>query len=678
MAEPARDAAPRAPASERVLMAVSSVFAVWTLACHAAVWAGGSLHQAMAGAALGWAALGAAWWWRRGRGAAPDEPQAAPDAPGGAGARWPLRVALLAPGLAGAVLLRGQLLPFWWCAVGVLGAAWLLFVAREPPRFEAAARGRALEAGLWALAGACVLVTLVAHRFDLDDAFYVNLAVAAADAPDAPLLVGDTMHGVPGLPIHLPVYRLHSYELWNGALSALTGIPAIAAFHLVSASLAAALAALALACLARRLTPKHWLWTVAATLWVMVAVGGVHRWYGNFAFVRMWQGKGIFLFVFLPLVASLAIDLARRPRAETWLRLAAAEVAALGCTSSALWAAPAAALATAACALPLSLRGLGRLALVLLASAYVLGAGWNAKQAFEADRSVSWTAALTPEVERVRRERAELTRHAPGSELEIAVELIAGESRLRVAVLAALVGAWALCPAGLALRYAVVVPLAVTVVLLDPYTTRWVTSNLTGASFWRAFWVLPVPLLLGFALTAPLQLRGRRAGRLGAAGACLLFALGVPSTSGLAEANAVRLSWPGLKVNEESYRWAELLTQLAGPGAVVVAPGDVCPWLPTFHHRVAPLIVRPPYLRRYVSILGAEDLQLRLLMTNYVSGSAQNEDAQQLFEAGLERFGVRAVLLRDSPVAPRARASLRRAGFEPRLKTLDHEIWLRD
>ena len=36
-----------------------------------------------------------------------------------------------------------------------------------------------------------------------------------------------------------------------------------------------------------------------------------------------------------------------------------------------------------------------------------------------------------------------------------------------------------------------------------------------------------------------------------------------------------------------------------------------------------------------------------------------------------------AVLLRDSHLAPRARAILRRAGFQPDLKSFDYEIWLR-
>jgi hypothetical protein len=219
----------------------------------------------------------------------------------------------------------------------------------------------------------------------------------------------------------------------------------------------------------------------------------------------------------------------------------------------------------------------------------------------------------------------------------------------------------------------------VILVLLDPYTTRWVTGNLVGPSFWRAFWVLPVPLLMGLILVAPLRLsRGSRwLPQIGVAAACVAFALAVPTYGGLSEQNYVELARPGLKVDEESYRWAELLTERVQPGDVVVAPGDVCVWMATFRGRAHPLLVRPGYLSRYVERLGPDDLNLRLMMTNYATGSIADPGDHDRFRAGLERFDVRAVLLRDAPFAAQARTLLRAAGFQPDLKSLDHEIWLR-
>jgi hypothetical protein len=522
----------------------------------------------------------------------------------------------------------------------------------------------------------------VAHRVDIDDAFYVNLAAAAADAPGAPLLAGDTLHGVEGLPLHLPVYRLHSYETWNAALAWLAGIPAIACFHFVSAALGAALVPLALARLCRWIAPDRWLWLVAVCLFVLLAVGDVHRWYGNFAFVRMWQGKALLLFVLLPLVQAYAIEFSLRPRIGPWLRLAAAQVAALGLSSSALWAAPAAALVAASAALPLSRRGVARLALVALSSAYLVGAGLVARGWIAEDPSVRFVAHTTPEMDVVRELRGvpEERAHAPGVQLDLSLALVAGDGRLRTAVLLSLVAAWALVPSGIGLRFALVAPLAVLVALLDPYTTEWVSANVTGASSWRIFWLLPVPLLMAVMLVAPLGITCLAAPLRGLAvlAACAAFAGVVPIQSGLAAANGIAFHFPPrLKVQPEAWRWARLLSERAGAGAVVVAPLEVCAWLSTLPGRVYPLLVRPMYLARYEEQLGETDVQLRLLMTGFVSGESWHPEAGTLFEQGLERFGVRAVLLPVFPGAPDVRARLRAAGFARDLKGADYEIWLR-
>jgi hypothetical protein len=674
-----RGAPPKAPLSVRVVDGVCILFAIWTLCCHAVVALGGSLRWLLAlfaGAALGLLVLHLA---RRGR---------RPPAPAASGdradppARRPrlLQAAGLVLGVCGALFLRESPVALWWWTVLLLGAALAAFVLPEALRAEPPARGGRRELGLWALALGCAVVALVAHRVDVDDAFYVNLAVAVADAPGTPLLRGDTLHGVESLPIHLPVYRLHSYEIWNGALSLLSGIPAIACFHWVSACVAALLVPLCLARLCRWLTPRHWLWMVAAVLWVLLAAGDTHRWYGNFAFVRMWQGKGIFLFVLLPLVYAYALEFVLQPTLRGWALLAAAQIAALGCSSSAVWAAPAGALAAACCALPPTRRGLLRLGLVALASAYVLGMGWSMKGAMEHDREAR-AKPQTQQEEVVRAQKLEerAQRHLPGKQLSRALMLVTGDSHLRSASLVALLAAWACCAGGLARRFAIVVPLAVTLVVLNPYATLWLSGHLTGPSYWRSLWALPVPLLMGLVLVAPLHVAGRWrwAGRVAVLAALALFAVALPSTSSLSRDNRVELGWPRLKVEPENYAWARLLTESSTPGSVVAAPGWISPWLATFHERVHPLVVRPMYLSRYRKELGQDDLRHRILMTRYLAGEAAKPDAARWFSLGLARFDVRAVCLRDFQGAEQARAILRAAGFVLGPRSLEYEIWVR-
>jgi len=545
-------------------------------------------------------------------------------------------------------------------------------VILEKPAFERPARGRRLEIGLWLLAAACAALTLAVHRPDLDDAFYVNLAVAAADFPDRPLLVADSMHSDGQLPLMLPVYRAHSYELWNGALAWLSGIPAIAWFHWVSAALAALLVPLAHARAFRWLAPREWLWATGATVLVLAAAGETHRWYGNFAFVRMWQGKGIYLFVFLPLVYAYALEFGSRPSRAAWLRLAAAQIAAVGCTSSALWGAPVAAWMALCCAVTPTGRGLRRFGLGALASLYVLAVAFALKQTMEGGGYAPTLGNKDFSV---------------GAQLERALGIVFEARWLLDFSLAALMVAWACTRRSLGQRFAIVLPLAVLLVLWNPFVSRWIVSHVTSSSYWRGAWALPVPMLIALVLIAPLQLGRGRASRRLAAGACLAallaFAAFVPEYSTISQRNTgasevrIRIDWPGLKVHREGWRWAKLLNESVPPGSAVVAPGYVNVWVPTFHHHAHPLEVRLTYLRLYRGELGDRNSRLRHLLTLFTLGESDHPEDARLFRRSLDRFDVRGVVLRRSPRLAEAREILREAGFEPRTRDLRHELWVR-
>lgn len=673
--------APRgAPHSARFVDGACVVFAVFTLCCHATVASGGSLRRLVllfGLALLGLGLLGPLGraWRRRGRGSE----SAATGSPVAAGTWRPaLQLGGFSIGVGASVLFASQPILWWWSAIALLGAAAVAVAWREAPAATPPADGRGIEAGLWLLAAGCVALALSTHRYDVDDAFYVNLAVAAADAPTQPILVGDTLHGIPGLPLHLPVYRAHSWEMWNAALSWLTGLPAIACFHLLSSALAAFLVPLSLARLARWLAPGTWLAVVFATLVVLVSAGDAHRWYGNFAFVRIWQGKSVFLWVFLPLVAAYAVEFARRPSAGVFARLAAAQIAAVGCTSSAFWAAPATALAALACAIPLTRRGLRTLTIGALASVYVLGAGLVVKGEWDAWRTQRRpTTSAAPAASAARSPAAPQAQR--GTDLGRALWLLTADSPLRIAILAAAASAWACCPPGLGRRYAIVVPLAVLLVLLNPYAGDWMKRNAIGPSYWRGLWALPVPLLLGLALTGSLAWSGRWrvAGRVAAPLALALFAVAVPSVPGLGTGNDVEFDWPRLKVRNPPHAWARALHDAVEPGTIVVAPHQVAPWLPTFHQLVYPVVVRGLYLRPYEYALGEEIVLHRVLMQNFAEGTAVIPNAHVWFARGLERFDVGAVLLRSSPKTAQARRVLRASGFERGRADNEYEIWVR-
>ena len=280
-------------------------------------------------------------------------------------------------------------------------------------------------------------------------------------------------------------------------------MPAIQVFHFGAVAFAAFLVPIAHARLFRLLAPKHWLAAVATLLVVLVAAGETHRWYGNFGLVRIWQGKAIQLFVFTPLVYAYAMEFAQRPSLARWGLLASAQIAALGSSSAALWAAPAAGAIALCSALPLTRRGLRLFAIGLLASAYLLGAGLVAKRWMQAD-AASQQPVYSPQEIR-ERELANLELDRPGVRLEQALREVLGDARLRRVAIACVLVAWAASGAALARRFALVAPLAVALVLLHPSASSWVVANATGESYWRSLWVLPVPISIALTLLAPLS-----------------------------------------------------------------------------------------------------------------------------------------------------------------------------
>jgi hypothetical protein len=592
-----------------------------------------------------------------------------------------LRLAGLALGVIGALLFGGAggAVALWHWTVATLGAAALALLWLETPRVETPLRGPGRERTLLALALAASLYALVAHRPDADDAFYVNVAAAAVDAPGQPLLAADTLHGIAGLPLHLAIYRLHSFELGNAALAYLTGLPAIQVFHFAAVALGAWLVPLAHARLFRLLAPRNWLAAVATLLVVLVAAGETHRWYGNFGLVRIWQGKAIQLFVFTPLVYAYAMEFAQRPTLARWGLLAAAQIAALGSSSAALWAAPAAGAIGLCSALPATRRGLRLLAIGLLASAYLLGAGLAAKNWMHTDAAAQQPVWSQQEI--AEKELADRELERPGVQLEQALREVLGDARLRRVAIACVLVAWAAAGTALARRFALVAPLAVAIVLLHPSASSWVVANATGESYWRSLWALPVPVLIALTLLAPLSLGAiwRRRWLAPAAWACLLgaFALLVPAKRGPSLENGVRLSWPSLKVEPVAYAWAAELTASVPPGSVVAAPGEVAVWLATFQERDFPLLVRDLYLEHQRVQLGEEDLALRRWMTAIAGGEVSGPEPARIFRDGLERFQVRGVCLRVTPGAEPIRGVLRAAGFRLHVQQRDHEIWVR-
>lgn len=657
--------------ADRLLDALVAGFAAWTLCAHAVVASGGGLRTLVwVGGPLALGACALAGWvgWSDGRRSHLDQRDHTPLRQGEAAPRPALRWAACAAAAAcvGALAAGGGVVLFWTGAV--LLACLLTFCeVRTGGALRPGEAGDAHWRPLLALGLLGAAVALVAHRPDGDDAFLLNLAVAAADRPDAAILARDTLHGLPGpptgVPAGLPLYRFHSIELLEAALAWLTPMRVIDAAHVVVPALAGFLAPWVYARLFRLLAPGRWIWAVAAALAWLLCVGDTHLGYGNMAFVRLHQGKAILLTLGVPLLVATALEFSLSPSPARWLRLALLQVACIGLSATALWVAPVVAGVALLAGAPWRASGLRRLSLGVLASLYPVAVG--------AALLTETRGALGALAYRLDRE------DLPG----YALRMVLGSGPAASAALWMLLAGWSLAPSALGRRVCALFPLAFLLVFWNPWLAPWIADHVTSEpAYWRVFWMLPLPVFVGVALSAPLgppPLGGspRLAAGVSALGAALLLAL-APTQQTLSSGNRVRLGFPGPKVPAGAYAAAQSLARRVGPGAVVLAPRDVSTWLVTLHAHPYPLAARPEYVLSLRDALGPEEVARRVALTSLVGGGRVRPAAWQQLAAALTNGSLDAVCVAPDAARPELHRLLEEAGWSRVETAAEREIWM--
>lgn len=186
-----------------------------------------------------------------------------------------------------------------------------------------------------------MLLTMGTNCPDADDAFFVSLAASAIDNPGAPLYGFDNLYRS-----ELPLVEQHlhfaqTYEYFVAVLSSFTGVPVRVLYYVVLPALWAPTGILAYWSLLRRFLPRLYaLAGLAALTLILTTWGDGHRTYGNTAFVKLFQGKCIYLTVVLPLVVRAALEYLNTPTLRNWVLLALLQSAATGFTTNGMVVAP--------------------------------------------------------------------------------------------------------------------------------------------------------------------------------------------------------------------------------------------------------------------------------------------------------------------------------------------------
>jgi hypothetical protein len=581
---------------------------------------------------------------------------------GSAGRRPGIRLGAVAV-LALAVLWVGLLsagMPypvFWWIALLVSFCVWLRTLKATPIATAPEPCSRRVVWIVCSVAAAAVCVTLFASRPDGDDAFYRSISATLLRFPHQPVLLHDTLYRLPDVPILLQFYRLGSYDVLVATLARITGADHLTVAYLILPSVFAVFCVLAWAYLLRRIVPARWPSVLLILFLCVLALGEAHRAYGNFAFVRIFQGKAILATGMVPVIAGSALLFARHGGLRRWLLLFAAQIAALGVSASALFVAPAAAALGLAGGWSANASSTRRFAAGMLASIYVFGAGWAIASVTHGGQA--------------------LVSSSPMPAIPQILDDTWGWWSTRL-LLVALLAAWAFVRDPVRARYFSAGAFFLLLAVLNPYTVRVVADHFVGVyTYWRLTWALPLPLLLAVLLHGLIERALRMRPRVLAAGACValaVFAVVFGWRFGtLRSANTVTLGLPGPKVSPVEYQVAARVARDVPEQGVVLAPEQVSVWLPTFIVHPELLGVRALYLGRAFS---PQDAARRSSLMQYVAGLYRPPDSAAWFADALRSYGLTAVVIvHSAPWRREMESVLERRGWRL-LSSGSYDVWI--
>lgn len=201
-------------------------------------------------------------------------------------------------------------------------------------------------------------MAFIVSRSDLDDSFYVAIASFSSSNPTHAILSTDPMLGESSFPLIFPSYRFASFELFSGVIAYLMSVPAMDVYYIYLLPIWVIATVAATFLLTQQISPKHWLLTGAVAFLLTVVLGEMHRSPANFSFVRIFQGKAVFLSVIVPTIFYLTARFfsERGTRADLFL-LGCCQVVSVGLTNFGILMGPIVGFGALMSNLPLVLKG---------------------------------------------------------------------------------------------------------------------------------------------------------------------------------------------------------------------------------------------------------------------------------------------------------------------------------
>jgi len=418
---------------------------------------------------------------------------------------------------------------------------------------DAAPGARLAVAAVLSAALALAVMSTLMNRPDADDITFFPRAAAQLSHLGQPILTHETTSDVPGLPGPAVGYLLTSYEFLVALVARGLGLNPLSAYQNGGGAVGSALVPPVYYLLFRRLglRPLIAIAAVGGVVTFLLLDGNDHYSMGNFAFVRLWQGKAILLTLLPPFALAQILDFFRSGGRRPWLCTLYAGIGATGLSTVGCFFAPAyVVVATVAVGVGLLLarqldwRALVRRALLLLlATAYPL-------IVLIAVVIAPFAGTVGP-LEWSRVAKSDQSGQMAMSDLSIgwSRQLLLPASSIPRMV-------WALCLVVVAPLLALPRPRALAIALFAPVFVILVANPVLGGLlyravpdvYWRFYYLLPIPLCCGLLVAALAQAisapgRARYAAAKAVAAAVLVVAFAVTVSLATFSPANVGFSW---------------------------------------------------------------------------------------------------------------------------------------
>ena len=570
--------------------------------------------------------------------------------------------------------LSQQYILFWGLAL-----TYLIFAYLKNNRFIGfPVTSTAINSKLYntATVGLCLiaaLITMVAHRSDADDAFFLSIPTALLDAPNLPMLQQDTMHGFADVPLVLPVYKLHSLEVFWAITAKLTGLSPIFIAHVVLPPVFAVLFVLAQACLLRLLVPKYWLQALVTVLTLLVLLGDVHRSYGNFSLVRLYQGKGILVTLMVPLIFRYAWNFGFKGKLTDWVLLCASQIAALGITSSGLFVAPFAVTLALGGTWQPTLKSTKRIILGLLSCIYLIAVGLILRQSMMSQVSLKNTTS-----------EGVVSTTSEGSIVADALDQVLGNQFIFYLLLLAFLSAWTVSTSPKVRIYLLVIPLGFFLVLINPWLVGFITKYLTSSeTYWRIFWAVPIPTMFAILFVGVLQpiikLIIPKLQRQGFLIALSLMIVTLLPINTLRQDNGTIIKLPTIKVPLIEYAIAREANRITPPQTIILAAEAISTWIPLISNHAPVVSVRNMYMSLLQNDFGLTEVSRRIDAVRYISGMKISHRIKARFLNLIDKWCIGTVVTAPNlEWQQELEIVLKNRNFKQHTEIGGYQIWVRD